>query len=242
MAGFSLIELMVASSIGLIMTVLVIDYFASSLQSKQANGAYNTMKDAGALALYYIARNSRDAGINTIPIYGDSSIANGGCTPDQDFCSRDTNEAFDRVAVRKIFPDHVDACNGIYLEAGDEVVEVVSVQLIDNVNTLVCQSYSLATNSWHGSADYRVLQGHIDSFQVRYFQRGQPLPVPGVAVTDWDAIEGMEIALVINSQVRAFNSNRARSFKIFESETLNFNDQFARQIFQTTIAFNNQLL
>jgi len=241
--GLSLIELMVATAIGLMMTVLVINYLSANLQTRNMNAGYNRMKDGGALSLYFLANHTRDAGLKTLPIYGDATKTNGECNPVADNCTNDTDSAFDRLVVRKIYPEDTIACNGEALAENVEVLEVISVDVSTDGNFLVCQSYSLTANDWLGGTDAkRVLQAGIDGFQVQYYEKGLAQPVNGRSVTNWGNVAGVEVMVLANSQTPAFLKVRASRFKLLDSTELPFNDRLARQIFQTTIAFNNQLL
>ena len=240
--GISLIELMIATAIGLVITVLAINYLTSNLKTRNVNAAYATMKDNGALSLYFLARYTRGAGIETTPINGSTNISSGNCEPNQPWCTQDLSADADRLAIRKVFPDDMEACNGEISPKGDELVEIFSVLETNDYKALVCQSYSLSNNDWLGTDEKRVLQTGIDDFQVMYFETGQASPVSAANVTNWGNIHGIEVAFIANSEIPAHLEALNQNLSILNAGTRTFNDRLARHIFQTSIAFNNMLL
>jgi len=237
--GFSLIELMVATTIGITVSILTINYLSFSMKSRDLNAAFATLKDNGAVGLYFLAKYTRSAGLKTIPIMGDTAKTHGACTPNTDFCTMNSNTSSDRIAIRKIYPENTIACNGQPVDGLAEIVEVFSVFDFNDYTALVCQSYSLATNQWLGSDHKRVLQTGIDDFQVQYYEQGMPAPVNADNVLNWGAVQGIEIALLANSEVSAYSSPIEQYFSVLDRAEQEFVATVERQIFQTSIAFNN---
>jgi len=241
--GVTLIELLIATAIGIILSVLAINYFSLNVKTRDANSAYATLKDNGAVSLYFMTFFGRSAGIQTIPIYGDVSILNGECSKVMDYCTFDSKIGSDRLAIRKFFPVHTQACNGQIAYEKEDFIDIFSIETNDNYSALVCQSYSLTDQEWlRGSSRKRVLQIGVEDFQVQFYQPDTTQPVNAELVTDWGRVQGVEVAFLANSEVPAFTQKSNKRFKLLDADIKSFNDRKARQIFQTTIAFNNQFL
>lgn len=241
-SGMSLIELLIAMAIGLVITTLALNYLTSNIRTRNVTAAYATLKDNGAVALYFLARYGRSAGLQTTPIYGDLNIPGGECETSNSLCTLEEENGPDRLAIRKIYPDDTQACNGEPVLQGEELLEILSYLETADYSALVCQSYSLANNDWLGSDHMRVLQTGIDDFQVLYYETDAIEPVAANAVTDWNTIQGIEVALLVNSELPAHIQPVNQTFQLLDRTPLKFNDRLARQIFQTTIAFNNAVL
>lgn len=239
--GLSLVELMIATAIGLIITVLAINYLTHNLRTRNVNAAYVNLKDNGAVSLYFLARYTRESGLKTIPVFGDRSKAQGGCDASNPWCTQDNNSQSDRLAIRKVFPnDGLTACNGEVSPKGEELVEVFSMLQTADYKALVCQSYSLTDNSWLGSNTKRILQTGIDDFQVLFYEKNKITPVNANDVSDWGNIQGIEVAVLADSEIPAHLTSVKQAFSVLDRNTLQFDDRQARHIFQTTIEFNNK--
>ena len=241
-SGLSLIELMIAMAVGLMITVIAMNYLISNIKTRNVNAAYSTLKDNGAVALYFLAHYGRSAGLETVPIYGDTSATGGLCNATDPKCSFESTTVSDRVAIRKLYPDETIACNGEIVPAGEELVEIFSLTSTADYDALVCQSYSLTSAAWLGSDNARVLQTGIEDFQVQYYIKDTPTPVAADAVTNWNSVQGIEVAVLANSELPAHVQVIDQRFVLLDRDKTTFTDRFARQIFQTSIAFNNAAL
>ena len=237
-----MVELMIATALGLVISLLAVNYLLTSLQSKSINASYSYLKDNGAVGLYFLAKYARSAGIDTVPILGDDGITAGACKPADLFCSMNSNSTADRFAIRKVLQEDSVACNGEPITLLTEIVEIFSLQDFGDYKALVCQSYDFNNKQWLGSSTKRVLQNGIDDFQVAYYLADEIEPKNADDVTSWSNVQGVEVSILANSQVESYNQNYQQSFVLLDRSAQSYNDRLARQIFQTTIAFNNKVL
>ncbi len=240
--GLSLIELLVGTAIGLSITVAAINYLTTNLKTRNVNAAYSNMKDNGSIALHFLARHTRGAGAQTVPVNGSKSISSGNCETEKAWCTLESKSEPDRLAVRMVYPYESQACNGETALENSEIVEIFSILKSQDYSALVCQTYDLSNNAWLGSDQKRVLQTGIEDLQVEFYIFGQATPVNASAVSDWSLVQGIEVNVIATSEYPAHMESTAQTLISLDSNNKYYNDRFARHIFGTTIAFNNQLL
>ena len=245
--GISLVELMVAMAVGIVISGLAMNYLYRNLQTRNVNAAYSNLKDNGAMGMQLLIKNSREGGLNAgiplVAIMGDSDITGGLCSPAADtFCTLNESDASDRLAIQMSFPIEHVACNGQTAAAFETIVEVFSITRSTDYDALVCQTYSVTQGTWLNTDQRRILQTGVQDLQVQFFQNGFNQAVNASEVSDWNLVQGIEIALLASSEIPARLESMVQNFNLLDRNVQRFEDRMARHIFQTTLAFNNKLL
>ncbi|MDX1695195.1 MAG: PilW family protein [Ketobacteraceae bacterium] len=245
-SGLSLVELMIAMTLGLLLLGGVLQFFVSSKRTFLHTEVFGKMEENGRFALDFLARDIRMAG------YADPSFSPlptpvlGGCS--NDWCAQNgAGLGSDRIAIQLDPPDDRD-CNGNSTAGPNDVIANVYWVSNDannnNTPTLFCRGYNTNTAAWMGAAQ-PLVEG-IETFQVLYgvTSPGTTTPARYISadqVTNWNKISAIKIGVLSQSGNDAASQQATRTFSILDSGPFEFTDGQPRTLYSTTVALNNAL-
>lgn len=268
--GFSLVELMIAITLGMVLMGAALQFIVSTRQTYDINDDVARIQENGRIALDIIVNDLQFAGYRT-PLNGDGKIPNFflmDCTTganSADACLRDgelittTVNRSDRLAIQFDPPpdDGTETdCLGNAIGASTLLVNVYTIvpSLNDGrlINSLHCQGFNADTGAWISATSQPLVDG-IDSMQVLY-----RVTTPGTTTSndlyryissdqitpaDWPYITAARVALLVsNGLVEGSAEAQIRNFQLLDSAEINFTatDRHPRRIYSTTVQFNNQ--
>jgi prepilin-type N-terminal cleavage/methylation domain-containing protein len=266
--GLSLIELMIAITLGLTLMAAAMQFIVSTRQTYELNDDISRIQENGRIALDILTSDLRLAGYRkpfngdgTVPNYflNDCSITNNDTSPDI-LCLQDgggTNS--DRISVQFDPPPDDGStetdCLGNEITTDSIIVNSYTIadEDEDGVNSLYCESYDASTGTVISSA--QPLVDGIDNMQVLYgiaddetninrYVSGDNLYDASDAPIedDWQNIRAIRIALLVsNGSTEGFAEARIREYRLFDSDviTTDADDRQPRRIYSTTVQFNN---
>jgi len=170
------------------------------------------------------------------------------------------------VEVPALFATNVRDCTGraIYVK-GDTILNVFWVQSdpnnpdplpnppdLDNptMNNLVCQAYKFNGGIATDPSDILPIANGIESMQILYGESLNPLPidtqernvnqyVTGAAVTNWNRVYAVRIAILTRSLIAITGQTAIRNYVLLDAQPYIMNDAVSRQVFTTTFVINN---
>ena len=242
--GMSLIELMIAMTIGLILMFAVGNIMIGSRQSNQVNDGLARMQENARFAMQLLKRDLRSAGLvqtaalEGLEVFGDRANA---LTVHAAVTVPPANTAGDVLVVQ--FEGTTD-CTGGGGVAFSGTTLVVNRYRVDSTNsTLRC------LGNGGGVGEQELLEG-IERMEVQYGidndANGQAnfYQSPGnVIATDWPNVVSIRIGLMVNS-VNAINELpvNANAYYLLDSGQMGpFSDRVLRQIYITTVTMRNRM-
>lgn len=265
--GFTLIELMIASLIGLVVMAGMLNLFITTNKSVTLSDAMSQNQETGRFAMDYLTKFIRRAGYSddftrfTPPLMINTITT--PCTPasvSYDACS--VNEAPNSYGDRLGIPYYVSAgetsssCTGTNIDGPDDVVNVfwVSNDVAGNTDhELRCRTYSRTTNAWLDNAVSVI--SNVENFQVQVGlaqteeDRNTARYVSIDVVEDNDLmnlVRGIRVAILTtsrdNQSPNALKSNKQlRTYGVLDANYLAFEDGNLRNIFSNTIELPNMI-
>lgn len=262
--GMSLIELMIASFLGLLITIVAMEVLITANRSSLATDGVSQMQESGRFALSFLASQVRETGLNMpnspneiIPFVTDS------CNADTCISNTDDADAGDRLAIRWSPPDGRNTdCTGAATPAGAQVANVFWVEEDNGINSLYCQGYLVnAGNALAQNSPAQAIVNGIEAMQVlygvgrnpntvgydndrRYHDVAQYVNADDVVGSEWDRIYAIRIFLLARSldgtETDGTLSNADRSYFLADARPYERADSsISRQVFSTTIALSN---
>ena len=237
--GFSLVELMIATVLGLVIMAVMLGIYQSNTENARFYSANLKVQENGRFALDVIGRTARMAGyddpMTTTTVAApqvNGSMDSSGALITQSGLKADG----DTLSVRYEGGTGIRDCQGQAVAADDWVTNMYAVTTDNN---LVCATFSNnsavvsdAIPVADGVEDMRVLYGLDldDSGDVNRYVRSQ-------AVGDWSQVISMRIALLVNSidPVLPEDDNVCMGCTVFNGSA----DRLVRQEFHSTIQVRN---
>jgi len=243
-SGLSLIELMIASTLSLIIIGGVVQVFVGTKATYITTENIGRAQENGRFAIDVLSRYTRIAGYwdyNTNDSTPEPFVPD--CATAGDPCSQDGtgNNNSDRLAIQFDAPDNLD-CNGQTPSANRVLSNVFWVQ--DDgfgVSSLYCRGFDQATNTWLGTAQPYI--SGIDSMQLLYGIQDNTGSVTNYVnasrVTNWSDIRAIKISILAQSGTTGSANFDDRTYVLLDSAPLTFTDGQARYIFSTTFFVSN---
>lgn len=247
--GVSLVELMIASALGIVLMAGVIQIFigtktsylkTESIGKAQENGrfAMDALTRSARLAGYWDYSTSANgvAGAIPVPFIPPCAVVDGPCTQDGSGYNNS-----DRLAIQLDSPDNKD-CNGNAPPLNRVIISVYWIQKDGfGTSSLYCRGYDPTADSWIGTSQPYV--SGIDSLQILYGAQsavGDRIHyVNASRVSDWSRVHAIKIAILSTSDQSSYSSLAERSYVLLDSAPLTFSDGQSRYIFSTTVFVAN---
>lgn len=252
--GFSLVELMIALTLGALMLAAALQFTLAGSQTHRLTDSMMRTQENGIAAMDILVAQLRLAGyqsdrrseISVIP--GDCLGANFAASSP---CDRNTaSPSTQTLLLQYQRPPHADTdCGGRVLDSTQRVI----IQRFyiadldgDGINSLYCSSFDPQR---HRTLSVNVpLVDGIDALQVLYRVRSadgrryRDLAFDQLRPLQLSRISAVSVALLVSNGLSQGNGRpRRRLFHLpGRQQPLTFNDRHLRRLFFTTVTLNNQ--
>lgn len=267
--GYSLIELMVAITIGLLISSVAVAYLVNSSRSFNVSNIDARVQENGFFGLEVLTQNIRIAGFHYVGLTDTPSyLANRNICPDSDGAGNATaclgdavDGVSDRIAFEAVTRNPIPnagimggggvACDGTALN--QTVSELyVNVFWVGNAN-LNCQTINVDAGNVAVGATTPLVQG-VDSMQIQYGldmdsdgSVDSYMPFTELAAPLADSINrvrAIRVALLVNSGLAGLNGSVTdtqanRNYTLLDAPVAVFNDSSRREIYTTTVMLPN---
>ncbi|WP_430461669.1 PilW family protein [Thalassolituus sp. LLYu03] len=265
--GLTLIELMMASTLGLIASYFIMNIMITSARTAHLSEGISQSQETGRLVMSWLKDSVINAGYESNYLNEESpeplmSVCTGATTPPADNanCIFDTDlnaNAGDRLAIRRtaggLNPStrDIQTCGGEALAASiingqEEVSDVFWVSLntadtdTSNDYQFQCVTYDKDGNRL-GTA--QTIANGIESMQILVGIGDSEGNVTNFVspsdVTDWKSVVGVRIALLAREFGNSTLEDERRIYGLLNSEPIEFKDRTARYVQNGTIWFPN---
>lgn len=265
--GFTLIELMIASLIGLVVMAGMLNLFITTNKSVTLSDAMSQNQETGRFAMDYLTKFIRRAGYTedftefTPPLYMNTPLIS--CSPasaEYEACSvNDLNGIRgDRLGI----PYYVgtgevsSSCTGTNVNGPNAIVNVfwVSADAAGNTDReLRCRTYSRSTGAWLDNAVSII--NNVESFQVQIGIAANESDRHSSRYVSLDVVEtnsllnlvrGIRVAILTTSQDsqtpgKLQSNKQVRTYGVLDADYMVFDDGNLRNIFSNTIELPNMI-
>jgi type IV pilus assembly protein PilW len=245
--GLSLIELMISSTLSLILMAAVLQVFVSTNITYNLTNDVGRIQENGRFSLDYLTNSLRLAHYKVPAENG--PFLDTACGDFDPCTANGVGDDSDRVAV--LFNPPADDgtetdCTGALVPADSIIANVFYITANGTINSLTCRGYDFTLGAWI-AAEQPLIDG-IDNMQVLY---GINSSITSVNVTkyvnaanipaaDWPNVASVRIGLLVSSGDDIGTAeSRTRKFILLDSDEISITDKKSRQIYSTTIAINN---
>lgn len=229
-SGFTIIEFMIAGTLGLILLAGLMMMFINSQQTSRSTRAQLDIQNEGRFAMRFMTTQIQQTGWVGVGNYAEFQAKNAMAPL--------TNLGEDNVASTVL--------GGMTLEASDSIT--VNYEGVTDCNgsaggPVISDQFTVITS---GSTPALACNGepvvnNVESFQVQYMidVLGSSQWVNASAVTDANAVRAVRLNLLLASPENAADANLARSFTLLDEAQVDRNDRKLRQVFSSTVELNN---
>jgi len=265
--GYTMVEFLIAATIGLILLAGVGQLFIGSGQTFRAQRQLANIQDGGRFALWFLKEDIEGAGwtatppnstiTNAVLILNSDTFSGAGQCPG-DICSADGANDFDDITIGQYGPFD---CNGSAAPIDPNVdLDAVIPPIPAGANQVVRNRYFVQNNQlfcWgNASPVAQPLVENVDAFQVLYGVSSINPPANADGKLCWDrGVDQYVSTPVVDSSVGvvvairfslliAGDPNRETSINIPRTyivgdRTYQFNDQIPRRVFNLTVPIRN---
>ena len=260
--GYTLLELMIAMSLGLILIGGAIQTLISNKQTFNITNAIGSTEEGGRFSMHFLTKDIRMAGYSANPqsnksnpffIYNADSTTNAYCTADSnDWCSKDGGGTVsDQIAILKEIDTFINSdCNGNAAVSGADssnmlanVYWIAADTTNDNLSSLFCRGYDVSGAAWLGDALPMV--GGVESLQVLY---GEVNSDGNTRYVSLDRVEKMtrviavKIGVLVAESGNGSLSKKSRSYGVLDARPFTYDDKKNRTLYSTTVFLSNAKL
>jgi len=263
--GLTLVELMIAMTIGLVVITAIGNLFISTNKSVTLGDALSRNQETGRFTLEYITNYARLAGYSEdgtmpdIPLYVTSnhpSLSVNCAGADADACAADdvTGIRGDRLALPYYASSRtLSDCTGGQAGGALAARYVVNVFWVNAEGVLMCRAFDGQTKAWLTTAASPILTG-IETMEVlvgvspneESFNVSRYVSISDV-ITDGlnNQVRALRVSVLVTSQEQDANAaaletnKQVRTYAVLDKRLPDFEDGFLRHIFTTTIDFTN---
>ncbi len=257
--GLTLIELMVAILIGIFISLMVVQYLATSSKMFKRQGVDANIEQNATFATSYLSKyirqaGSRDGFATEIPFYNGDCGNFSPCTAQADG-DDGTEPNSDRVAVQMFVGAGSRDCAGNI--ANGQIANVFYIDREDPsipVNSLFCRGFDVAENAWIAGSDGIAIIDGVEQMQVIYgvadedeqiysYVAADRIPdVDGSATLGWNQVRAVKIALLVSDGYGTTSEDdENRVFQLFDGPQTTFGDRVLRRVFSTAVTINSKI-
>ncbi len=260
--GLNLIEVIIAIGIGVFISLMVVQYMASSSRLFQRQGADSNLEQNAIFAVSRLTSYVRQAGSRIdygtdVPFYIGPCGSHDPCTGDGVGTASLTDVSTSDTVAVQMHPDDGLDCTGAVLPSGSQLANVFYIAASTEaagINSLYCRGYDVTENAWLSAAGVALIDG-VDQMQVlygvadaneqiySYFDAARVPDVGGSAIQGWDRVRAVRIAVLVSD---GFDSDTedldVRSYQLLDGPRLSITDRVNRRVYSTTVAMNSKLL
>lgn len=258
--GMSLVELMIASFLGVLLTMAIINIFTITNRTASQSDGLSQAQETGRFVASFLSDAISVAGYSgdnsTDPIPPHAELCADPNNPDACTINRN-NGVGDRITVvRRIFENNDLDCAGssFNVAAGvdDIVVDAFWVES-DGINSgdLYCLTYDFDTKTPYdnnrtkqpiasGVIAIHALYGLSTSYtdtgnrNVSQYVSAQEIPAG-----NWPRVFSVKIAALVQSFEDSAITERERKFILLDADPYKLKDKFSREVFTTTVTRAN---
>ncbi|WP_110654107.1 PilW family protein [Salinicola halimionae] len=241
-SGISLIELMVAMTIGLMLVMMVTSYLISSRQSYQTSMANVDVQDARRFALSVVQNQLWMTGYSDrwedFDVTFPASDGSNGEMPDFGKAQLVAASQDDDIWIRYRAPELANQplvnCDGTSFPSsgGNDANSIAMTRFYLSDRTLRCKVYP-DSGEPH---DALPLLNDVDALQWRYLDDSDQWQTL-TTVDDWSTVRAIQMRLIVASS-ESTGSHFQQVFE-WEGNPLNFDDGKARSLVSLTTALRN---
>ncbi len=263
--GFTLVELMIASVIGLIIMAGILNLFINTNRNITLSDALSQNQETGRFTMEFITKNTRLAGYSEDDVIGSVPglllpFVALTCAADDEAeacaANNPANARGDRLAIPFVVLPGATyrACTGTVIEpsAGDptQVANVFWVSNATDTNReLVCRTFDIINKVWHDDQVSIINNVEAFEFQVGIANSSSELYAASYVtvdnITDLSLIRSIRIAILTTSQ-NQMDENKlqtnieTRTYNLLDAQ-YEITDGNLRTIFTNTIDLPNLL-
>lgn len=256
--GLSLIELMIAMVIGIFISLMVVQYLATSSRMFKKQTIEGNIEQNATFAISYLSKYVRQAGTRDghgteIPFIhtecGDFSPCSGDGDGDDG-----TDPNSDRIAVHMFVSPGGRDCAGN--PANGQIANVFYIDRENNdspTTSLFCRGFDVSADEWIGTSGTALLDG-IEQMQIIYgianddeqiysYVSGDRIPsVDGSIAAGWDRVRTVKVALLVSDGYASTSETQdGQTYQLFDGPSLTFSDRVSRRVFSTAITLNSKI-
>lgn len=258
--GFTLIELMIAMTLGVLMLSAAIEFVISNNRTYQFNDDFARIQENGTAAVDILTAGLRQAGyqpadhlpVDVFPKPCISSSFSSSSSSLQALCNR-IHQHRERGVLALQYVTHTAGqsdCTGKIISIQPlTLVSLYSVEDIDGdgIYSLYCQAYSVSDNAFYSHPTplvdgidamqvfYRVFNPTTHSYRYRLLQH--------LTEEDVARVSAVSVTLLVNNGLQQSRAvAKDREYLMPDQSILQFpDDRHLRHLFSTTTALENQL-
>lgn len=263
--GLTIVELMIALSLGAVLVTGVITLSITVNRSVDISDGLSRNQENGRFTMDYLTRYIRKAGfsddsLNDLPpifVAGGSARRSTICTVDE-ACSEDDRSrdpattgdiSGDKISIPFYATEETTTCTGEIVSGNQTFVNVFWV---NSTRQLLCRVFNASTGSWHSTRNSTIING-VENLQVQLGMASDPssrdtasyVSIDRVS-SNIDLIRSIRLSIMVSSQDPLDNNNNTlRSFTkkygLLDSTPVAYNDGYIRHVFSNTIDLPNAI-
>lgn len=248
--GFSIVELMISLTIGLLITVVVLQVFMDNRRTYQLEHELSRVLSSGEFLTQHITSITRMAGYRslmagamTIPTLEDIYPSGGpyvSGTNDLGFNASDTLIVRYQGSGNGLgVPDNsVIDCLNAGVDSGDMVTNTFS---INNSNQFICES----VNETNGTTNSIVLIEGVENFQILFGEdlgddnNADRYIYPGYPNINLQKIASVRFSILLRTNSEVNHTTDTRTYNLLGSDYDPEDDRRARRVFNATVQLRN---
>lgn len=252
-AGFTLVELLISLTLGLVISMMVMQLLISSNRTATLSDGVLQAQETGRFAVSLLSTSLQKAGFSTSESASQAYV--GGCT--QDYCIRNSNAATgDRIAIVRASTDEDNlTCSGQALEdtsgnaypIGTPIIDAYWVEndVLTDTSNLKCQSYDFnSPDPKFAIGSAQPLVANVEALHVLYGIEVTPLASGKSNVThyrragdvnNWQQVKAVKFSILTRSEDTNTLEAKTRTYVLLDADLYSKNDGRARQIFTTSV-------
>lgn len=246
--GLSLVELMIAITVGLFLTVIISQIFVGSKQSYRINDDLSRLQENGRFATELLSRTIRLAGFKSDATLDSNKIFPAGGADAVIGSNNDGVNSSDSITVRFYQdsgtgvtnePPSLIDCQGTLIAAG--ITSINRFYIANGANgapSLFCDTTTTGANAREMVSDVEAMQilygVDTDSdMAVNYY-------VNAASVTTWSQVISARIAMVIRTANLINPTNDTKTYNLLGTTFDPVDDKRSRRFFEITINLRNR--
>ncbi|MFK8079406.1 MAG: PilW family protein [Granulosicoccus sp.] len=241
--GFTLIELMVAITVGLFMSLVMVGYFTKAMRSAAVLRSENRIVISAQNAQSLLIQAAREAGSGNI-VNSDVPFYIGDCGSWSPCTSNGAGTNSDRIAVL-LYPENQKTCGNTSVDEGEQIANVYYQALQSGIGALFCRGFSLETMTWiespiilsKGVENLQILYrvNDTDSATYKIVNANNVSAVGGNIELGWDRVRAVHFSILISDGLGSATPQtpRTQSFNLADTATQTFTDGILRRAYSS---------
>lgn len=256
--GMSLVELMIASFLGVLLTMAIINIFTITNRTASQSDGLSQAQETGRFVAGFlsdaisVAGYSGDNVTDLLPPHAELCVDPNN----PNACSVNRNNGVgDRITVMRRISENNDldcAGSSYALSAGVTkiVVDAFWVEANGNSGDLYCLTYDADTNTPYDNRTKQPIASGVIAIHALYGLSSaytdtgnrnvsRYVAAQEVPAADWNRVFSVKIAALVQSFEDSAISERERKFILLDADPYVLKDKFSREVFTTTITRAN---